>query len=80
MLLSDALRLTSDRITAESKMRQAKFQRFGADAGGLECFWGCRPDKPGASRPPVGRILEIDLIEGVFTQPPDHAGPTLAAL
>jgi hypothetical protein len=78
-LLSDALRLTSDRITAESRMRQGRFQRFGADAGGLECFWGGNPERPGASSLPDGRILEIDLIDGAFTQPPDHAGPTLAA-
>jgi hypothetical protein len=79
MLLSDALRLTSDQILAKSRIRQGRFQRFGAAAGGLECFWGCKPDRPGAISPPDGRILGVDLVDGAFTQRPDHAGPTLAA-
>jgi kumamolisin len=78
MLLSDALRLTSDRITAESKMRQAKFQRFGADAGGLECFWGCGPDRPGANKAPDGRVLEIDLVDGAFETKPSGSRLTIS--
>jgi tetratricopeptide (TPR) repeat protein len=75
MLLFDALCLTSEEIAAEGRDREGAFRRFGAEAGGLECFWGGGPDLPGvgSDNPLAENLALIYVIDGAFTEEP-HAG------
>jgi hypothetical protein len=82
MLLFDTLRLTSDKTKSETRTREGAFRRFGADAGGLECFWGGGPDRPGAAvlNPMATNLAQIELIDGAFARMPGNPGETFPLL
>jgi hypothetical protein len=74
-LLFDALRLIQDPGALLEKTRQEEYRRFGADAGGLESFWGGGPASPGKPETTAGgRVLaRVILNGGAFDGMP--AGP-----
>lgn len=68
-LLADARHLVSKKSAgAEAWRQESEYRRFGAEAGGLESFWGGGPVLPGksdgAASGPV--ILRVRLINGGF--------------
>ena len=67
-LLFEALRLISDPSSLIEQTNETAYRRFGAEAGGLESFWGGDPTLPGeSSEAPSGKVLaEVSLNDGAF--------------
>jgi hypothetical protein len=68
-LLTNARRLVSGDSEGELWRRQDLFWRSGAEAGGLECFWGGSPTLPGTSGDAETAVdlMRVALVNGVFT-------------
>lgn len=64
-LLFEGLRLIKDPGPLIERTREAEYRRYGAEAGGLESFWGGHPTQPGTPhKTPGGTVLAKVSIEG----------------
>jgi hypothetical protein len=78
-LLFDALRLVSEETAARGWQQVADFRRFGADAGGLESFWGGKPTLPGKAAPAQSgaQLAQVELRSGAFNAMTQGSGAPL---
>lgn len=74
-LLFDALRLIKDPGPLLERTQEADYRKYGAEAGGLESFWGGGPASPGKPAQALGGTIlaQVTLVNGAFDGLP--AGP-----
>lgn len=66
-LLFDALHYVGGQLPDNETTALRAYRRFGADAAGLEAFWGASPDRPGeAAGTSSEGLRDVDLRDGLF--------------
>ena len=66
-LLFDALHYVGGQLSDEDTTTLRGYRRFGADAAGLESFWGASPILPGeGSSQMPSALMEVSLRDGLF--------------
>jgi hypothetical protein len=78
-LLFDALQLIKDPGLLVDRTHEVDYRKYGAEAGGLESFWGGGPASPGKSVPAIGGtvLAQVKLVNGAFDGLPVGPGRDL---